>query len=238
MIYIGVTGKSGAGKSTFSNFWATKSNVGVIHFDDLVDEFKMKYFKFFMEKNNEDKPVKVNSKLKKFLYSNKITFNLLMKFRDRITRKAFERRVQELKSKGKEIIVIDDWMLATHKGLCEKCKRVYIVGRKFTQRREGLQKRDSATIEETKVIDIPYALGYVKRPRGLNVEVINNYGSLDDLRIVVDEKYQEIGVLGFDEKYRINDKGVMDRLRQVSKGGDVINKLLHGVRRALEEKDE
>ena len=45
MIYIGVTGKSGAGKSTFSDFWSTKSNVGVIHFDDIVDEVKMKYLK-------------------------------------------------------------------------------------------------------------------------------------------------------------------------------------------------
>ena len=238
MIYIGVTGKSGAGKSTFSDFWSTKSNVGVIHFDDIVDEVKMKYLKFFMEKNNENKPVKVNTKLKKFIYNNRITFNLLMKFRDIITRKAFERRVQELKSQGKEIIVVDDWMLITHRALCEKCKKIYIVDRRFTQRRIGLQKRDNATIEETKVIDIPFALGYVKIPRGKKVENINNYGSIDDLKALVDEKYQEIGVLGFDEKYKIKDKGVMDRLRQVSKGGNDINKLLHGVRKSLEEKEE
>ncbi len=60
MIYIGVTGKSGAGKTTFSNFWSTKSNVGVIHFDDLVDDVKKKYFKLFIvKKASEERTCKI-----------------------------------------------------------------------------------------------------------------------------------------------------------------------------------
>ena len=238
MIYIGVTGKSGAGKTTFSDFWATKSNVGVIHFDDLVDDVKIKYFKRFMEKDNNNKPVKVKNNLKKLIYSHKITFDLLMKLRDRLTKKAFERRIEELKRQGKDIIVIDDWMLASHKELCKKCRKIYLVSRRFTQRRMGLQERDSATIEETKVADIPFALGFAKRPIGPKVEVIQNYGDLEELSALVDEKYQEIGILGFDEKYQIKDEGIKAKLRQISIGAETINKLLRGVEIKVEEKDD
>lgn len=65
MIYIGVTGKPGAGKTTFSNFWAEKSNVGVIHVDERVNEIKLKYLGPFMTNDKNNEKIKVKPGLKK-----------------------------------------------------------------------------------------------------------------------------------------------------------------------------
>ena len=51
MKLIGVTGKSGAGKTTFSDYLKENSkDIEVIHIDDLLRDIKLKYFKFLMEK--------------------------------------------------------------------------------------------------------------------------------------------------------------------------------------------
>lgn len=237
LIYTGVTGKSGAGKTTFSDFWSTKSNVGVIHFDDLVDEVKMKYFRPFMVENNKNKPVQVRSGLKKRIYSNKITFMVLMYVRDKLTRKELERRIEEFKRQGKDIVVIDDWMLNSHKDLSNKCKKIYLVARRFTQRREGLRERDNATIEETSIGDIPFALGYAKRPTGSKVETVNNYGDLEELRMLAEEKYQEVGVFGFDEKYQVKDKSIKDKLRKISRSAEIMNSVIRNIEETRDDKN-
>ena len=38
MKLIGVTGKAGSGKTTFSNMLAEKDNIGVIHVDDILKQ--------------------------------------------------------------------------------------------------------------------------------------------------------------------------------------------------------
>ena len=45
MIVIGVTGKSGAGKTTFADFLGERRNVGVIHLDDTINGVKEDKFK-------------------------------------------------------------------------------------------------------------------------------------------------------------------------------------------------
>ena len=49
MKLIGITGKPGAGKTTFSDIYASKDNVGVIHVDDLVAKVKKRYFSMFLQ---------------------------------------------------------------------------------------------------------------------------------------------------------------------------------------------
>ena len=50
MNLVGVTGKSGAGKTTFSNYLKENSkDIEVIHIDDLLRDIKLKYFKFLMK---------------------------------------------------------------------------------------------------------------------------------------------------------------------------------------------
>ena len=49
MKLIGIMGKPGSGKTTFSDYLGRKDTVGVIHVDDLVADIKKKYFKFFLQ---------------------------------------------------------------------------------------------------------------------------------------------------------------------------------------------
>ena len=64
MRIIGVTGMSGAGKTTFSNLLGERKNVGVIHLDELVDGIKADKFKNNLHgrsKNNAS--INANSKI-------------------------------------------------------------------------------------------------------------------------------------------------------------------------------
>ena len=50
MIYIGVTGKSGAGKTSFTDFWDEKSNVGdIVDFIFVKDASMAKYDSVLVE---------------------------------------------------------------------------------------------------------------------------------------------------------------------------------------------
>ena len=68
MKLIGVTGKSGAGKTTFSNYLKENSkDIEVIHIDDLLRDIKLKYFKFLMKEDKNGEKTKVDYKLKNCL---------------------------------------------------------------------------------------------------------------------------------------------------------------------------
>ena len=87
MKLIGITGKAGSGKTTFSNMLAVYPNIEVIHIDDILNKIKLKYFRLLMKKNHNGKKTKVDSKLKLLLYKNKLLFTLFMKFRAKLIKK-------------------------------------------------------------------------------------------------------------------------------------------------------
>ena len=97
MKLIGITGKTGAGKTTMSNMLAEHEDVGVIHVDELVDELKIKYFKFLMKKDAQGRKAKIDPNLKKIIWENKLFLSLVMRFRARILKKPLEARIEELK---------------------------------------------------------------------------------------------------------------------------------------------
>lgn len=229
MIYIGVTGKSGAGKTSFTDFWDEKSNVGVIHFDDITKNVKIKYFSLLMKEDHKNEKTRINSGLKRKIYSNKLFFKIWMFVRNKMAEKEIERKINDFKRQGKDIIIIDDWMLNYNKKLYSKCNKIFVVKRNFIDRRKGIMTRDQLSLQEVKVADIPFALKFTMLPEGDNVEVINNKGSLDDLKRQMEEKYQEIGVMGFNEKYQIRDEGIKNKLRQVSRKVTTVDKMLRRV---------
>ena len=69
MKLIGITGKAGSGKTTFSEIMERNhDDVGVIHVDDLVNNVKLKYFKFLMKKDKNGENTRMSVGLRTALY--------------------------------------------------------------------------------------------------------------------------------------------------------------------------
>ena len=150
-----------------------------------------------------------------------------MFIRDRITRKELDLRIENFKRLGKDIIVIDDWMLSTHKKLYSKCSRVYVVTRNSIERRNGVLSRDQLTLSEINVMDLPFALKYVQMPTGNNVIEVKNGGTIEDLKSRMEEEYLDIGVMGFDERHRITDEKTLAQIRKVGRTLTKANELIY-----------
>ena len=135
MKLTGVTGKSGAGKTTFSNMLAEKQNIGVIHIDDILRQIKLKYFQPIMGKDKSGENTKVNSKLKRIIYGNKILFNLFMKFRAKLVEKPLKQNIDTLIKEGKEIILIDDIFIKYQK-VYKDLSMVFMINRPYVERKK------------------------------------------------------------------------------------------------------
>lgn len=212
MKLIGVMGNGGSGKTTFTSHLEKRENIGVIHIDDLVGEVKKKYFKMFLQpkENNTTENTQANPKLKsgakKFFYRNRLAFNFLMKLRSKLIEKDLGKKIEDFERNGKDLVVIDDWALSTHKKLYKKLNRIYTVERPYLSRRKGIQERDALTTDELKVCDLPYALGFLKRAEGENAKLITNDSTIEELQNKADLEYERLIGVTFDEKYSCKDK--------------------------------
>lgn len=221
MKIIGIMGNSGSGKTTFSNSLSSKKSVGIIHVDDLVAKAKRKYFRVFLQpkENNSTEQTKNNPKLKagakEFFYKNKLTFNFLMKLRSWLVMPEIEQQINNFKKEGKELVLIDDWVLSTHKKLAGKLDHIYVLERKYLERRKSYQERDGLTKEEVKVSDLPYALGLVKIPNSDKVTKIYNNGTIEELEANALEVYSKYVAPSFDERYKVENP--IQTLSRVSK---------------------
>lgn len=229
MKLIGIMGKPGSGKTTFSDYLGTKDTVGVIHVDDLVADIKKKYFRIFLQpkENNKTENVKNNPKLKtgvkeKF-YKNKLLFRLIMKLRNKLMEKELLKKIEDFKLAGKGIVVIDDWALPYQSKIFPKLDKIYTLERDFLERREGLKQRDALTVKELRVYDIPYSLEHIKLPEGKKVIKISNKGSIEDLEKQADEEYEKIGVISFDERYSVKKPvaSLENIVKTVNKAGKI-----------------
>lgn len=208
MKLIGITGKAGAGKTTFSDYLAQNSkDIGIIHVDDLIKELKLKYFKFLMKKDNKGEKVKVDSRLKKFLYKNKIIFSAFMKFRAKLISPSLKRIIKELSDK--RIILIDDIFIKYHK-LYKDLDKIYVLERAYSNRREALIQRDGISKEEIMAYDLAHYRGNYKEIKGdIRVTKIENDGD----KIKLKQKAREIY-----EKTMLSDRESMLKKTKVKVG--------------------
>lgn len=181
MKLIGITGKSGAGKTTFSNYLTENSEeIDVIHIDDLLRQIKLKYFKLIMKKDKFGDRVKVDSNLKKFIYSNKYLFLIFMKIRAKLVEPLLNRRIKELK--GKRIVLIDDIFLKHHK-IYDILEQIYIIERPYIDRTTALKQRENLKKEEVVAYDTAhYTNNYREIKDNKRVIKVENKGDKSQLR--------------------------------------------------------
>lgn len=204
MKLIGVTGKSGSGKTTFSNMLAEKPNIEVIHIDDILKEIKLKYFKIFLTKDNNGERTKIDSNLKTILYSNKIIFDLFMKFRAKLIENKLDREISRLVQAGNDTIIIDDIFIKYHK-VYENISKIFIVNRPYMDRQQAIKERDNLTKKEIVAVDLAhYKENYKEIKANKNVEIINNNGTQEELSNTV-QKIYERQFINFKDKYKSKD---------------------------------
>jgi len=201
---IGVTGKTGAGKTTFSNMLANKEKVGVIHVDDILKEFKLKYFKLLLSKDKNGEKTKINYNLKTILYGNKLIFELFMRFRSKLVEDKIDKKILQLVEEGNEIIIIDDIFIKYMKRYKDLSK-VYIVRRPFLERKAAIKERDDLTKKEIVAVDVAHhKKNYKEISKNKKIQYINNNGTQEELSKIVDEIYNEQLDVSIREKYKQN----------------------------------
>ena len=229
MKLIGVTGKSGAGKTTFSNILAEKNNIGVIHVDDIIKKIKLKYLSFLATKEIDVENKRINPKLKIFIFKNKFFFNMYMRFRAKMIEKFLDLEIQKFKNEGKEFVIIDDIYIKYHK-IYDDLSKVFIIERNYVERQHALKKRDNITKEELIARDMAHFNGnYKEITLTDNSEKVLNNGTEEELRIKVNNIYNK-HFITFKEKYR---QDVSDISKKVERNND--NQL--NITRKKEERD-
>lgn len=190
MKIIGITGKAGAGKTTFSDYLGTKEGIGVIHIDDLFSEIKSKYLKFLMNENKEKATTKLRSNHKTRLYTNPLLFKIFMKFRSKSIEKSLNRKIKEL-SEENDIILVDDIFISYHK-IYQQMKEVFLIQRPYIKRCMALIERDELSKEEIVLYDRANDRGnHEKISKSKKTTIIANKRNKEDLEKTAEQLYRK-----------------------------------------------
>ncbi len=216
MKLIGVTGKSGSGKTTFSDYLKENSeDIEVIHIDDLFKKVTLKYFQPLMKENKNGEKIKVDSRLRKFLYKNKLIFLMFSKFRAKLVESLLNKRLEELQNK--RIVIIDDVFIKTHK-IYKELKQIYLLERNYIERKNALQKRDEITKEEIVAYDMAHFTGNYKEIKDdKRVTKIQNSGDKEKLRKKAREIYLEKMLSPREKMLKENKVDKLEKIRVASR---------------------
>ena len=212
MELIGVTGKSGAGKTTFSNYLKENSkDIEVIHVDDLLKDMKLKYFKFLMKENKNGEKIKVSARLKNFIYKNKPVFILFSKIMAKLIEPELNRRLKKMQ--GKRFVIIDDVFIKYHK-IYKDFKQIFLLERTYINRIDSLQQRDDITKQEVIAYDMAHFTGNYKEIKDdKRVTRIQNDGNTETLRKKARNLYLEKMLSKREKMLRENKKIKLEKVR-------------------------
>lgn len=220
MKIIGVTGMSGAGKTTFSNLLGERKNVGVIHLDNLINGVKDDKFKKQLHtrsKNND--PVMFPSKVHVAINNNRFLFRTYCFIKKQIIKDKIDEEIKRFKVQGKDAVVIDSCYLLD---LVDKKKfdSIICVKRPYAIRVKAVMEREKETESKIDMVtrDMPYKRKISKGKRSDYDYIVINTLGIDELKEAAQKIYDEtVGIKTFDEQIRVEKtfKGLKRKMAKV-----------------------
>lgn len=225
MRIIGVTGMSGAGKTTFSNLLGERKNVGVIHLDELVDGIKDDKFKNNLHgRSKNDAPVLLPLKVHEVINNNKFLFRAFSFVKKQMLKDKIAEEIKRFKACGKDAVVIDSCFLTdlVDKKLFDS---IVCLKRPYHMRLQAVMDREKGEKIDMVSRDMPYKKKITKARRcDYDYIVINTLG-IEELRGASEKIYDEVvGIKTFDEQIRV-EKPLRGIQRKMSKVVSVSRKL-------------
>ena len=219
MIVIGVTGKSGAGKTTFTDYLGERKNVGVIHLDDMVNRVKEDSFqKQIRKRNKNNDPVLLPSNLHAVINNNRFVFKAFCRIKKHFLKDRIAEEIKRFKAEGKDAVVIESCYLTD---LVDRklFNKIICVKRPFKKRVQAVMEREQET--ESKVDMVTRDMPYKRRISSVKESdfdyVILNTNVKDELKNASDKIYDEVvGIQTFDEWVKV-DKGIKPRVKKIAK---------------------
>lgn len=214
MKIIGVTGKSGAGKTTLTDFLGERSNVGVIHLDDIFTNIKETKFRNHIKGRNKNNSPKILSHRLRFaIANNRLLFKISMFSKRMLMKKKIEEQIKQFKSKGKDAVVIEGVHLKDMTNYRMYDKVIYIR-RPYAAREKDLLERDGISKLEILERDLPYRRKFSTEDWKNFDYIVDNVEGTEELRAISQRMYNEIvGMKTFDDRYAVT----IDRLMPMSK---------------------
>lgn len=209
MKIIGVTGKSGAGKSTFANFLGERKNVGVIHLDNVLNRIKEdKLKKQIKGRDKNNTPRVLTDKMRRFINSHKISFRLSMLIKKLLMKKRIDEQIRAFKIDGKDAVVIEGIHLAYMTDPKMYNSLIY-VRRNFRKREKAITERDGISKAEIVERDIPFKRKFSSVKTSNFDYVIDNGFGKEELKAASQKIYDEVvGIKTFDERYVVKEQNL------------------------------
>ena len=221
MKLIGITGKAGAGKTTFSNMLEQQHpEVGVIHVDEFFNNIKRKYFKFLMKENKQGEKVNLKSNLRMIIYNNSLLRNILMRARATLISKSVKLKIEELKKEGKTVIIVDDIFLQYQKYFND-LSMVFLIERPFIDRRLAVMERDGVSKKDAVTSDIVHtSKNYRDFLHRVNLIKIYNTKGKEELQEESEQIYRKY-LAPFKDRYRVKDANEKMPIKEKDKDEDI-----------------
>ena len=219
MIVIGVTGKSGAGKTTFTDYLGERKNVGVIHLDDMVNRVKEASFqKQIRKRNNNNDPVLLPSNLHAVINNNRFIFRTFCRIKKHFLKDRIADEIKRFKAEGKDAVVIESCYLTDFVDR-KIFNKIICVKRPFKKRVQAVMEREQES--ESKIDMVTRDMPYKRRISSVKESdfdyVILNTNGKDELKNASEKIYDEVvGIQTFDEWIKV-DKGIKPRVKKIAK---------------------
>lgn len=208
MKIIGITGMSGAGKTSLADCFDERLNVGVVHLDDILNGIKEDKFKNnIKEKKSDNKPVLLSTNIRYFINNNKFLFRIFMSLKKAMLREPIKEEIKKFKAEGKDAVIIEGIHL-THMIDPKIFNSIVFVRRPYKKRKQALIDRDSISKKEFIGRDLPFRKRYTEyNLQNFDYVIDNEYGK-EELKAASEKIYDEVvGVKTFDERYVVKNVG-------------------------------